>query len=219
MCGRYTLSTPPNVLAERFGVDVRQNLPPRYNIAPTQGASVVRATDRGRELALLRWGLIPSWAKDPAIGNRMINARAEGVAEKPAFRRAFAKQRALVPADGFYEWQKQNSRKQPYHIRRRDGEPFAFAGLWERWHDRALDQVHETFTIITTDASDLLAPIHNRMPVILSPADYDRWLDPEKPGTPDLLTPYQGDELEAFPVSTRVNSPAHDDARCVEPQA
>ena len=120
----------------------------------------------------------------------MINARAESVAEKPAFRRAFAKQRALVPADGFYEWQKQNARKQPFHIRRRNGEPFAFAGLWERWHDRALDQVHETFTIITTDASDLLAPIHNRMPVILSPADYDHWLDPEKPGAPDLLTPY-----------------------------
>jgi putative SOS response-associated peptidase YedK len=219
MCGRYTLATPLSMLAEHFAVHARLNLGPRYNIAPTQRSPVVRVGAGGRELTPLRWGFIPSWAKDPAIGARMINARAESVAEKAAFRRAFAKRRCLVPADGFYEWRKDGRRKQPYYIRRRDGAPFAFAGLWDRWADRASGEVLETFTIVTTTPNELVAPIHNRMPVILSPEAYGRWLDPEQPGAPELLTPVSDDELEAFPVSSFVNSPAHDDPLCIKPLA
>jgi putative SOS response-associated peptidase YedK len=215
MCGRYTLTTPPSVVAEHFQVPELPNFPPRYNIAPTQQALVVRAGQGRRELVLLRWGLIPSWAKDPAIGARMINARAEGIAEKPSFRRAWKEKRCLVPADGFYEWQKDGKRKQPYYIRRRDGAPFAFAGLWERWQGG--EEILDTFTIITTAPNEVIAPIHNRMPVIVPEAAYDRWLDPDERGDPELLVPYPDEELTAYPVSTVVNSPIHDDARCVEP--
>ena len=219
MCGRYTLTTPISVLAEHLGVAELPNFPPRYNIAPTQQAAVVRAgpEEGRRQLVFLRWGLIPPWAKDPAIGNRMINARAEGIAEKPAFRRAWKEKRCLVPSDGFYEWLKEGKQKQPYYIRRKDGKPFAFAGLWERWQGPA--EILDTFTIITTAPNELVAPIHNRMPVIIPEERYDRWLDPEKHGDPDLLVPYPEEELTAYPVSTLVNSPAHDDARCVEKSA
>jgi putative SOS response-associated peptidase YedK len=218
MCGRFTLAVPAAEIADLFEVDARLNLRPRYNIAPTQQAPVVRAKkDEGRELALLRWGLIPAWAKDPAIGNRMINARAESVAEKPAFRAAFKARRCLVPADGFYEWQKAGKGKQPFYIRRKDKQPFAFAGLYERWQNRAEGEILDTFTIITTEPNVLMAPIHNRMPVIIPEDDYDRWLDPEETGDPDLLVPYPEEELTAYPISTWVNSPAHDDARCIEP--
>jgi putative SOS response-associated peptidase YedK len=218
MCGRFTLAVPAAEIADLFEVDARLNLRPRYNIAPTQQAPVVRAKkDEGRELTLLRWGLIPAWAKDPAIGNRMINARAESVAEKPAFRAAFKARRCLVPADGFYEWQKAGKGKQPFYIRRKDKQPFAFAGLYERWQNRAEGEILDTFTIITTEPNGLMAPIHNRMPVIIPEDDYDRWLDPEETGDPDLLVPYPEEELTAYPISTWVNSPAHDDARCIEP--
>ena len=161
-------------------------------------------------------------AKVAAFTGRSTGAthrcRLQQSAEKPAFRSAFAKQRALIPADGFYEWQKQGAGKQPYHIDRRDHAPFAFASLWERWHDRAHEHIVETFTIVTTSPNALLSPIHDRMPVILAPKDFERWLMAEEPPT-DLLRPYPGDDLEAVPVSTWVNSPAHDDARCVEPLA
>jgi putative SOS response-associated peptidase YedK len=217
MCGRFTLAVPAADIADFFEVDARLNLPPRYNIAPTQETPVVRAKEEGRELALLRWGLIPSWAKDPAIGNRMINARAESVAEKPAFRAAFKARRCLVPADGFYEWQKAGKGKQPFYIRRKDRAPFAFAGLWERWRDRAEGESLETFTLITTEPNSLMAPIHNRMPVIIPEEAYEQWLNPEETGDPDLLVPYPEEELTAYPISTWVNSPAHDDEKCIQP--
>ena len=184
MCGRFLLHAPVEVLQRAFGFAERPNLQPRYNIAPTQTVAIVRRKDDGggRELALVRWGLIPSWAKDASIGGRLINARAETVAEKPAFRGAFRRRRALVPADGFYEWRKREGDrpKQPLLIRRRDGQPFALAGLWEHW--RGPEGEVQTCTIVTTAANVVLAPIHDRMPVILDPASYDRWLDPAQPG-------------------------------------
>ena len=162
----------------------------------------------------MRWGLVPSWAKDVGIGSRMINARAEGIAAKPAFRAAFRQRRCLVPADGFYEWQKVAGGKQPMLIRLRSGDPFAFAGLWERW--RGPDGEVETGTIITTAPNAVTAPIHDRMPVILDPADYDRWLDPSQPDAAALLRPCPDDWLTAIPVSTRVNSPKNDAADLIE---
>ena len=214
MCGRYSLTTPVEAVGRLFEVAERPNLPPRYNIAPSQEAPVVRADAAGgRVLAPMRWGLIPSWAKEAKIGYRMINARAETVAEKPAFRSAFRHRRCLVPADGFYEWRKLGATKQPYRITRADGVPFAFAGLWERW--RAPDgAVIDSFTIITTVANDLLRPIHDRMPVILDPADFGPWLEA---GGVERLVPYTDAKLEAVPVSTRVNSPKHDDPACIAP--
>jgi putative SOS response-associated peptidase YedK len=214
MCGRYSLTTPVEAVGRLFEVAERPNLPPRYNIAPSQQAPVVRADAAGgRVLAPMRWGLIPSWAKEAKIGYRMINARAETVAEKPAFRSAFRHRRCLVPADGFYEWRKLGATKQPYRISRADGAPFAFAGLWERW--RAPDgAVIDSFTIITTVANDLLRPIHDRMPVILDPADFGPWLEA---GGVGRLPPYAGAKLVAIPVSTRVNSPKHDDPACIAP--
>ena len=222
MCGRFTLRTPPPVLAEIFAVDARPNLAARYNIAPSQDILVVRAIgDAGaREFAMLRWGLVPHWARDAAIGNRMINARAETVAEKPSFRDAYRHRRCLVAADGFYEWQKApNGTKQPYHIRFDDDAPFAIAGLWERW--RAADgETLETCTLITTEANRALEPIHHRMPVILQPAAYDAWLD-ARSASPDalgaLLRPYPSDDLAAHAVGPRVNNARHDDIACLEP--
>ena len=172
-----------------------------------------------RELVWLRWGLIPSWARDPAIGNRLINARAETVGEKPAFRAALRRRRCLIAADGFYEWQRAGARKQPYFIRLRDDRPFAFAGLWESW-EGADHSALETCTILTTDANEVMRPIHDRMPVILAPDDYARWLDPaiESPAPlAGLLRPYAADDLTASAVSPHVNSPAHEDPRCIEP--
>jgi putative SOS response-associated peptidase YedK len=171
----------------------------------------------GRELALVRWGLIPAWAKEASIGGRLINARSETVAEKPAFRSAFRKRRCLVPADGFYEWRKREGGgpKQPMLVRRRDGAPFAFAGLWEHW--RGPEGEVQTCTILTTEANAVLAPIHDRMPVILDPAAYDRWLDPARPGAEELLRPCSDGWLEAFPVSTRVNNVRNDVAELIAP--
>jgi putative SOS response-associated peptidase YedK len=222
MCGRFTLTTPTPVLAELFLFPEPESQPPRYNVAPTQLIATVRAPSdiKHRELALCRWGLIPSWANDPAIGNRMINARAETAAEKPAFRSPLRHRRCLVLADGFYEWQKQEAKKQPYYFRMRDGKPFAFAGLWDRWHEG--DQAVETCTILTTEANDLVRPIHERMPLILAPEDYDRWLDPavQKPEqVKPLLHPYRSDVMETYPVSSTVNNPRNDVPRCVEPAA
>jgi putative SOS response-associated peptidase YedK len=222
MCGRYTLTSPGEVVAEIFDlVDVPEVLP-RYNLAPTQEAAVVRipAPEAPRSLALLRWGLIPYWAKDPAIGNRMINARAESAAEKPAYRESFRRRRCLIPADGFYEWKHLGKLKQPHLIRRRDRLPFAFAGLWSIW--RAPDRTAslETFTILTTDPNDLMRGLHDRMPVILDRRDYAAWLDPANRDTAALqalLLPAPTEGWEALPVSTRVNSPANDTQDCIEP--
>jgi putative SOS response-associated peptidase YedK len=201
-------------------------LVPRYNIAPTQQVPIVRVTAGSphRSLSLARWGLIPSWAKDPSIGNRLINARSETVAEKPSFRSAFKRQRCLVAADGYYEWKKTGAAKQPYHIRLQDGQVFGFAGLWESWsgpRDAPLEQPLETCTIITTAANDFTRQIHDRMPVILRPDDYELWLDPElqepAPLLP-LLRALESDEMVANPVSTFVNRPANDSPRCIEIQ-
>jgi putative SOS response-associated peptidase YedK len=173
----------------------------------------------GRELALLRWGLIPSWSKDPSIGNRLINARAETAREKPSFRNAFRRHRCLIPANGFYEWQRQERGKQPYFVRMRDERLFAFAGLWDRWEGPD-ECVIETCAILTTSANAVLAPIHDRMPVILPPTEYARWLDPALPDTDSLaplLAPFPPEKMLAFPVSPRVNSPAIDDERCTAP--
>ncbi len=219
MCGRYSLAVPADVVAELFGLLEVPDLSPRWNVAPTQDALVVRTTDAGRAGALLRWGLVPAWAKDASIGNRMINARSETVAEKPSFRSALRRRRCLVPADGFYEWRKTADGKVPTRIRRRDGRPFAFAGLWERW-TRGEGAPLETFTILTTLPNHLLRPIHDRMPVILAEDDWDAWLAPgERPAEAllPLLGPCPDGDLEAFAVSPRVNSPRHDDPACAEP--
>ncbi|MCL7454392.1 MAG: SOS response-associated peptidase [Anaerolineae bacterium] len=221
MCGRFTLTTPDQDLAVQFNLPEIPDLKPRYNIAPTQPVAVVRLPAEGssRELALVHWGLIPFWADDPKIGARMINARAETAADKPAFRAAFRRRRCLVPADGFYEWQKQNGPKQPYYIHMADGTPFAFAGLWERWQGPD-DTVIDSCTLLTTEPNDLIRSLHNRMPVILQPQHYDLWLDPSledasvlKP----LLRPYASGVMDAYPVSRWVNKPENEGPACIEP--
>ena len=168
---------------------------------------------------MLRWGLIPSWAKEPAIGSRLINARSETIAEKPSFRSAFKNRRCLIPATGFYEWKRQDRIKQPFYIRMRDTHPFAFAGLWEHW-EGGEKEVINSCTILTTDPNDLMRDIHNRMPVILSPDNYDMWLDPANTRAAmlqPLLGPYPSDKMEVYPVSIYVNKPQNDDTRCIEP--
>jgi len=221
MCGRFTLFEPDKILAREFGVSDFPPRSPRYNIAPSQPVAAVRAAPAGtgRELALLRWGLIPSWSKDPAIGNRLINARAETAREKPSFRNAFRRHRCLIPANGFYEWQRRERGKQPYFVRMRDERLFAFAGLWDRWENPGKDVI-ETCAILTTTANAILAPIHDRMPVILPAGEYDRWLDPslKDPGSLEpLLVPFPPEEMLAFPVSPRVNAPSTDDEGCIAP--
>ena len=222
MCGRYSFTTPPEAMRRVFDIKgLLPNLAARYNIAPTQDAPVVRQTKEGegRELAMLRWGLVPSWSQGPDSGYSMINARAETVATKPAFRSAFRLRRCLVPADGFYEWRKLAGRKQPYRITLKDDAPFAFAGLWEHW--RGPDcYVIQSFTIVVTEANELLRPIHDRMPVILDPADYALWLGEKaesSKGVGALLRPFPADAMVAYPVSKRVSNPRNDDPQCVEP--
>lgn len=216
MCGRFVSVASPELLAERFGIDeVRtEDLGARYNVTPRALVYGVTAVGGSRTLEAFRWGLVPFWAKDLKIGDRMINARAETVAEKPAYRHAFSKQRCLVPATAFYEWQKLSGRraKQPWVFRPRDGEPFAFAGLWETWRDPDdpdADAVHST-AIVTTEANELMRPVHDRMPVILPEASWDEWLDPDNDDTDrleQLLVPPAEDVLERYPISTKVNSP------------
>ena len=221
MCGRYTLASPTERLAEEFGVDASSiELSPNYNVAPTQGVAAVLEEAGQRRLEVLRWGLIPPWADDPGIGSRMINARSETAPGKPSFRRAFRERRCLIPADGFYEWQRTNGAKQPYYIHMEDGRPFAFAGLWESWSKGGEGEVR-TCTILTTGANALVGEVHDRMPVILAPDAYDVWLDPasERDELTGLLAPYPEDEMEAYPVSRFVNSPSNNDPRCIEPAA
>lgn len=218
MCGRFALIAPGEAIAEQFGVADVPALVPRYNIAPTQPVMAVRLASSSQkwELALLHWGLIPSWAKDMKLAARMINARSETVTEKPAFRAAFKRRRCLIPADGFYEWQKLGKTKQPIYIHASDGRLFAFAGLWETWH-AADGSMIDSCTILTTTPNELMAPIHNRMPVILEPEDYDLWLNPD-PRPEDalhLLRPYPAEKMAAYPVSTHVNSPRNDNPDCI----
>ncbi len=213
MCGRFTLSQPVEAIASVFQLNEVPKLEPRYNIAPTQLVPTLHKTEQNeRQFQMLRWGLIPSWAKDPAIGAKLINARAETVAEKPSFRSAFRHRRCLVIADGFYEWRRQEGKKQPFYFRLQNEQPFAFAGLWEHWQDPN-GEVIDSCTIITTEANEILQPIHDRMPVILNPNDYDLWLDPtvEKPEQlQQLLQPYSSRAMTSYPVSTKVNKPTND---------
>jgi putative SOS response-associated peptidase YedK len=221
MCGRYTLVTPAKKLAEEFSLDASSvDLPPNYNVAPTQGVAAVLSEGGERRLEILRWGLIPPWADDPQIGSRMINARAETAPEKPSFRKAFRERRCLIPADGFYEWKRTNGSKQPYYIHMKDERSFAFAGLWESWNDNSGPAIRSC-TILTTGPNALVAGVHNRMPVILPAGSYDAWLDPEaeRDELAALLAPYPEDEMEAYPVSRFVNSPSNNDPRCIEPAA
>jgi len=217
MCGRYSLTTPVESLRRLFEFPELPNLAPRYNVAPTQEAPVVRRGDDGdSHLALLRWGLIPSWAKDRTIASRLINARAETVATTNAFRAAFKSRRCLVLADGFYEWRTEGDRRQPHRIVRADGGAFAMAGLWESWRDKAGDTVLESFTIITTEANALVKTIHARMPVILDAHDHAAWLgSPAIEERRALLRPCPPEMLHAYRVGPRVNSPRNDDAACI----
>jgi putative SOS response-associated peptidase YedK len=213
------LVAPGPTIAEQFGVEVSHQIVPRYNIAPTQPVAAVRLDQKGeRELTYFQWGLIPSWAKDPAIGSRMINARSETAADKPSFRAPFKRRRCLLPASGFYEWQKLNGGKQPTYIRPAGDELFGLAGLWDMGHD--LDGgLLETCTILTTTPNELIAPIHNRMPVIIDPDDYSMWLDPgENPlDALHLLRPYPSQAMQAYAVSTAVNNPRNESPVNIEP--
>ncbi len=221
MCGRFSQSQPADAIARAFQVAVPP-LTPQYNIAPTQSVATVLQIpeQQDRQFKMLHWGLIPSWAKDPKMGAKLINARAETVAEKPAFRSAFRKRRCFVVADGFYEWQQQENtkQKQPYYFRLNDGRPFAFAGLWEHWQNDKGEEI-ESCTLLTGEPNELMRPIHNRMPIILEPNNYDLWLDPEvqKPELlQPLLHPYQAEEMMAYPVSRAVNKPSNDSVECVK---
>jgi len=213
MCGRYALTSPPAVLAERFHLLWTPEVEPHYNIAPGQAIPVVRETGRGRELALLRWGLIPSWAKEASIGMKLVNARGETLADKPAFRSAYRQRRCLIPADAFYEWKAIAGRKQPYCIRMRDEAPFGMAGLWERW--KAPDgQLVESCTIVTVDANALIAELHERMPLILSPSDYDAWLRAESKQLPPAVA---AQDMRYYPVSPLVSNARNDVPACLDP--
>ena len=225
MCGRYVLTTPGEVLAQIFATapppeELLEAIVPRYNIAPTQKVPIVRQAASGeRELALARWGLVPPWAKDPAIGNKLINARAETAAEKPSFRDAMKRRRCLIPADAFYEWKKLDKGKQPFLLRLRGGPTFAFAGLWSHWKNPESGANLETCTILTTTPNELTATVHDRMPVILPATTWQRWLDEAAQGTPftELLVSFPAEQMEAFPVSKRVNSPANEGPDLLEP--
>ncbi|MCB9420256.1 MAG: SOS response-associated peptidase [Ardenticatenaceae bacterium] len=222
MCGRFALIVSGEAVAEQFELADTPFLAPRYNIAPTQPVAAVRLGPHSgqRELTHFHWGLIPSWAKDPSMSARMINARAETVTDKPAFRAAFKRRRCLIPASGFYEWQQIGGGKQPMFIQAQDGGLLALAGLWETWHTPDGGEI-DSCTILTTAPNELMASIHNRMPVIIEPADYDLWLYPgDRPEDGlHLLRPYPARKMAAYPVNTHVNSPRNDDARCIQPLA
>lgn len=221
MCGRFYLDVSREQLQAHYGLSaVPDDLKPRYNIAPSQDILAVReARDHERELVRLHWGLIPAWAKEEKTHYSMINARAETVASKPAYRNAFRRRRCLIPANGFYEWRQEGKFKQPYAIERKDHGLFSMAGLWEHWEGND-DKVIESCSIIVTDANDLLKPIHDRMPAIIPPDEYERWLDPECQEPEqllELLRPYPADAMRAYPVSRRVNNPAIDEPSLLEP--
>jgi putative SOS response-associated peptidase YedK len=223
MCGRFTNNAKPEQIKSEFKVGAKNpNLyEPRFNIAPSQMIDVVFEPEGERILSQLKWGLVPSWAKDPDIGNRMINARAETLTEKPSFREAFKNRRCIIPVSGFYEWQKQTKgAKQPFYFFLIDKEIFGFAGLWESWVDKTTGEELETCTIITTEANDVLKPVHERMPVILKPESYDEWLDAKVKDTSKLqklLAPYSADEMSAHAVSRSVNIPDSDSPELILP--
>jgi putative SOS response-associated peptidase YedK len=222
MCGRFVLTTPADALANEFGASLGIGgfiLAPRYNIAPMQDVVVVRNDGGERTLAMLRWGLIPMWAKDPAVASKMINARAETAATKPSFRDAVRRRRCIVPASGFYEWRKEGSRRQPWYFRARDPRrSLAIAAVWERWRDPE-GRLVETCCLLTTSANPVCSPVHDRMPVLLDRSGIDRWLDAgldDPAALSDLLVPAPDEVLRAHPVSTAVNSVRNDDAHNIE---
>ncbi len=216
MCGRFAFYSPSEATAALFGVETSHAVEPRYNIAPTQFIAAIRNNEENQpELAMLRWGLVPFWAKDPSIGARMINARSETVAEKPSFRAAYRKRRCLILADGFYEWQKTDDGKIPYLISLADGAPFAFAGLWERWDSKDSGESLQTTTILTTAANEFMSQLHHRMPVVLQPDNAGRWLQ----GDTNLLTEATENSpaFRAWPVDRKVNNARNETAALIEP--
>ncbi len=216
MCGRFDITLPAEALGRLFGVRVTANLPARYNLAPTQDAPVCRLFQNAREVMPLHWGLVPHWAKDAAIGSRMINARAETVADKPAFRDAFRSQRCLVPATGFFEWKAEGKRKQPYRILRADDQPLVFAGLWARW--RQGETRLDSFTIITRDAVGPITALHHRMPAILPESDWDAWLNAETDRATALrLLATPPPDLRYYPVTARMGAPGYDRPEAIQP--
>jgi putative SOS response-associated peptidase YedK len=221
MCGRFTLLAAPETVRAQFDLEDAPSLSVRYNVAPTQEVASIRykADENTRECVFLRWGLVPSWANDATIGNRLINARSETVVTKPAFRAAFRRRRCLIVADGFYEWQAHGRKKQPYHFKMRDRAPFGIAGLWECWQLIGETPL-ESCTLLTTTANDVIRPAHDRMPVIVPASAYALWLDPAVQ-TPErllpLLTPYPAQQMDAQAVSPIVNSPRHEGPECLAP--
>jgi putative SOS response-associated peptidase YedK len=216
MCGRFTRTRPVSRIAPLFdSLFDGEDEPPRYNIAPTQRIAAVREETDGRRLRMLRWGLVPRWAKSLAEGNKHINARAETITERPSYRDAYQKRRCLIAADGFLEWRQQGKDKLPHYFRLKGNEVFGFAGLWERWKEI------ESCTIITTEANELVRPLHERMPVILHPKDYGRWLDPKEAAGDlrSLLVSYPADLMESFAVDRLVNSVRCDSPECLQPPA
>jgi putative SOS response-associated peptidase YedK len=218
VCGRFAQKSPAKKVAKQFKVEEVPPLAERYNVAPTQAILGIREGGGAREATFFKWGLVPRWAKDPAIGNKLINARSETVTEKPSFREAFARRRCLIPADGFYEWQRSGGRKLPFFFRMRDESPFGFAGLWERWEGEG-GEVIDSCTILTTEANKVLRPVHDRMPVIVHPEDYSLWLEGderERTLLMELLRPYPAEEMAGYPVSPLVNSPNNRGAELIE---
>ncbi len=218
MCGRYTVTSTPEAIRALFGYSEQPNFPPRYNVAPTQPIAIVRLIDGKRQFALMRWGLLPSWAKDPRNFTLLINARGESVIEKPAFRASMKRRRCLIPADGFYEWKETGARKQPHHVRAKSHGPLAFAGLWESWTGPNGEEL-ETAAIVTTRANETLKSLHERMPVIVPPDAFDLWLDcanVDAETASALIAPAPEGLLEAYEVSTAVNRTANDNPKLVE---
>jgi len=218
MCGRYTVTSSPEVIRALFRYQEQPNFSARYNVAPTQPIAIVRLVEGKRQFALVHWGLLPSWVKDPKTFTLLINARGESAAEKPAFRAAMRRRRCLIPADGFYEWKAVGGRKQPFFVRAKSGAPFAFAGLWETWTGPNGEEL-ETVAIVTTQANRTLAPIHDRMPVVVPPEAFDLWLDcahVDATTAAALIQPAPEDMLEAYAVSTGVNRTANDNPKLVE---
>jgi putative SOS response-associated peptidase YedK len=221
MCGRYAITSAPEAIRRLFGYPEQPNFPPRYNVAPTQPVPIVRMHEGRRQLALVRWGLIPAWVKDPRSFSLLINARGESVIDKPAFRNAMRRRRCLFPADGFYEWKREGDGKTPYYVHLADGGPLALAGLWETWMGPNGEEM-ETAAIVTTQANRTLQFLHDRMPVIVAPDAFDSWLDAASVDVPmaaTLIAPARDDLLALHPVSPAVNRTANDGPELIEPVA
>jgi putative SOS response-associated peptidase YedK len=216
MCGRFAQRSPAKKIAKQFKVEEVPPLAERYNVAPAQMILGIREEGDAREATFFKWGLVPRWAKDPSIGNKLINARSETVEEKPSFREAFRRRRCIIPADGFYEWKREAGRKQPFFFKLKDERPFGFAGLWDRWEGEG-GQVINSCTILTTEANGVLRPVHDRMPVILHPEDYELWLEGgERALLRELLRPYPEEEMTGHPVSSSINSPQNQGTELIE---